>query len=198
MTQSLASESNACAADCGSPQEAAARAPATAASRVAPTVASHAATDEAQTSLANAPQAAPNPHFARIGGVAGIERLAERFYFHMRSRPDAQTILAMHQEDLGAVQAVLVRFLTYWMGGPQDYASNRAGPRLRKKHLRFAIGAQERDAWLDCMRLALADTVADADLRSELDQAFSRTADFIRNDRGTTHDHYRHDPAGRP
>jgi hemoglobin len=168
------------------------------ATAAAPSVASHAATDDAPAALRAAPLAVPNPHYARIGGAAGVESLVDRFYVHMGALPAAGTIRAMHPGDLAPVKAVLTRFLTEWMGGPQVYSKVRGEPRLRRRHLPFAIGAPERDAWIACMQRALDDAVADPDLRDELAQAFRRTADFIRNDRGTTHDHYRHHPTGRP
>lgn len=155
----------------------------------APSIASHTTT---------APLATPNPHFARLGGEATIARLVAAFYAAMETRSDAVAIRAMHPADLAGAKGVLQRYLVEWTGGPALYSVERGHPRLRRKHLPFAIGAAERDAWLACMRDALAATVADPPLREELLAAFTRTADFIRNDEGSTHDHHRHDPVRRP
>lgn len=160
---------------------------------VAPTVASLPARGDPASLKGVAIGAPHNPHFARIGGTEAIARLVERFYVHMDARADAQVVRAMHPADLGPVKAVLVRYLTEWTGGPQVYSAERGKPRLRRKHLPFAIGAPEREAWLACMTQALADTVDDDQLRRELLDAFSRTADFIRNDQESTHDHHRND-----
>lgn len=135
--------------------------------------------------------AARNPHFERIGGVEAITRLVERFYHHMSTRPEAADIRAMHPADLGPVQRILVNFLTEWMGGPQVYSVERGHPRLRRKHLPFPIGPAERDAWMLCMRMALEEVVPDATLKSQLEQAFFKTADFIRNDKDHHHEHHR-------
>ncbi|MBL8540396.1 MAG: group II truncated hemoglobin [Betaproteobacteria bacterium] len=132
-----------------------------------------------------------NPHFGRIGDEAAIERLVERFYHYMDSLPEAATVRAMHPADLAPVKAVLVRFLIEWTGGPQRYSEVRGQPRLRRKHVPFAIGVAERDAWMACMTRALADTVADVELRDELGRAFFKTANFLRNDEGNLHDHHR-------
>ena len=134
--------------------------------------------------------AGANPHFARLGGVAVIEQLVERFYALMDSLPEAAGIRAMHGPDLAPVKAVLVRFLTEWTGGPQAYSAERGHPRLRRKHLPFAIGAAERDAWMACMTGALDGLVADPELKDQLTRAFFKTADFIRNDKGSSHDHH--------
>lgn len=127
------------------------------------------------------PQIQSNPHFAQIGGVDTITRLVDRFYFHMNTQPEAMTIRAMHAADLSETKAVLVQFLTEWLGGPKVYSSARGHPRLRQRHAMFAIGAAERDAWMLCMRLAMQEVIAQAELRQQLEQAFFKTADFIRN-----------------
>jgi hemoglobin len=139
-----------------------------------------------------------NPHFDRIGGEAGIERLVERFYHHMDTLPEAATIRAMHPADLTSSRAVLVRFLTQWTGGPQRYSEVRGQPRLRRKHLPFAIGQAERDAWIICMLRALDDTVADSELREQLGRAFFKTANFLRNDEGNPNDQHPHHTARQP
>ncbi|HEY3327537.1 MAG TPA: group II truncated hemoglobin [Novimethylophilus sp.] len=128
-----------------------------------------------------------NPHFDAIGGEAPIARLVERFYFHMESLPEAAAIRAMHGANLTPVKDVLVKFLVEWMGGPKVYSTERGHPRLRHKHMTFPIGESERDAWMLCMRRAMEDVVANATLRQQLEQAFFKTANFIRNDRGSNH-----------
>lgn len=122
-----------------------------------------------------------NPHFAQIGGEAAITHLVERFYFHMNTAPEAAAIRAMHAADLSETKAVLVQFLIEWLGGPKVYSNTRGHPRLRQRHAMFGIGEAERDAWMLCMRRAVLEVVADATLRAQLDQAFLKTADFIRN-----------------
>jgi len=141
---------------------------------------------ESAPSVASATGAA-NPHFSRIGGAEPLARLVERFYFYMDTLPAAAGVRAMHPADLGPVKRVLLNFLTEWTGGPQAYSQERGHPRLRRKHLGFAIGAAERDAWMACMQAALDEVVPDAALKAQLAQAFLKTADFIRNDAGTTH-----------
>jgi len=133
------------------------------------------------------PQIQSNPHFASIGGEGAIAQLVERFYFYMDTLPEAASIRAMHEPDLTHARQVLVKFLIEWLGGPKVYSPERGHPRLRQKHISFPIGVAERDAWMLCMRRAMADVVADAGLRQQLEQAFFKTADFIRNDQGSTH-----------
>jgi len=52
----------------------------------------------------------------------------------------------------------------------------------------FAIGNAERDAWLLCMRGAMAETIVDDSARQELDAALTKLADWMRNQAGNPHD----------
>jgi hemoglobin len=120
-------------------------------------------------------------HYERLGGQAAVLRLVDAFYGAMDSRPEAATIRAMHEPDLAHTKAVLVKYLGEWMGGPKLYSPERGAPRLRRRHQPFAIDDDARDAWMLCMRLALAEVCADDTLRDELDAAFYKVADFMRN-----------------
>jgi hemoglobin len=99
----------------------------------------------------------------------------------MDELPQATTIRAMHEADLGATQAVLQSYLSEWLGGPKLYSPLRGVPKLRRVHQPFAIDTAARDAWMACMRRALAEVCVDEALRAELDTAFYKIADFIRN-----------------
>ena len=88
------------------------------------------------TVLTSAP---PSPHFALLGGEAGVKDLVNAFYRHMDTRGDAVGIRAMHAADLAHTRAVLVLYLCEWLGGPKDYSAQRGHPRLRMRHGSFAI-----------------------------------------------------------
>ncbi len=108
-------------------------------------------------------------------------RLVDAFYRAMDRLPEAATIRAMHAADLRATKAVLVQYLSEWLGGPRLYTPARGVPMLRRRHQPFDIDAAARDAWMLCMRQALAEVCADAGLRGELEAAFYKVADFICN-----------------
>jgi hemoglobin len=126
--------------------------------------------------------------FEHIGGAPTIDRLVEAFYARMSTLPQAREIRAMHAMDLGPVKDVLKRYLGEWMGGPKLYSAERGHPRLRQRHLGFAIGNAERDAWLLCMHGALEETVADAQAREEIYGLLARLADWMRNQADNPHD----------
>jgi hemoglobin len=125
--------------------------------------------------------AAANPHYGRLGGHDAVVRLVDAFYRAMDTRADAATIRAMHEPDLGPTKAVLVKYLSEWLGGPRVYTPERGAPMLRRRHHAFDIDTGARDAWMACMRDALDQACADAALRDEIAAAFYKVADFIRN-----------------
>jgi hemoglobin len=119
--------------------------------------------------------------FERIGGGAVIDRLVEAFYLRMDTLAEAARIRAMHPADLGRIKTDLKRYLTEWTGGEKLYSTEKGHPQMRRRHLRFRIGGAERDAWLLCMRGALAETIADEQARTQIDTGLTRLADWIRN-----------------
>ncbi|MEZ4401903.1 MAG: group II truncated hemoglobin [Kofleriaceae bacterium] len=120
--------------------------------------------------------------FERLGGEAGVRRLVDHFYDRMDQRPDCAPIRAMHPADLASSRDKLAWFLTGWLGGPPVYVQRFGHPRLRARHLPFAIDDAARDQWMSCMREALAATItADEPLRAHLELTLSRLADHMRN-----------------
>lgn len=123
-------------------------------------------------------------HYERIGGEAGVRRLVDRFYDLMDGTAEAAGIRELHAKSLKASREKLFLFLSGWLGGPQLYVEKYGHPRLRQRHLPFAIGESERDQWMTCMIQAMQDVGLDEDLRRELAAAFRKTADFMRNKEG--------------
>jgi hemoglobin len=128
-----------------------------------------------------APAVVSNPHYVRLGGHEVVVQLVNAFYRAMDTLPQAAVIRAMHEPDLSHTKAVLVNYLSEWLGGPKLYSPVRGAPMLRRRHQPFAIDAAARDAWMACMRQALSEVCQDEALRADLDAAFYKVADFIRN-----------------
>ncbi len=117
-----------------------------------------------------------------LGGEAGVRALVERFYDTMDRLPEARSIRAMHAEDLAFMHQALFDFLSGWLGGPPLYYERQDPKCMHEAHFSYRIGEEERDAWMLCMDLALADLTPDAKLRSVLHEAFFRMADGLRNE----------------
>ncbi len=119
--------------------------------------------------------------YERLGGETRVRELVDRFYDHMDSLPEARPTRDLHAKSLRASREKLFLFLSGWLGGPDLYIVKYGHPRLRQRHLPFAIGKAERDQWLLCMRKAMDDMQIKGELRTFLDQSFERTADHMRN-----------------
>ena len=122
--------------------------------------------------------------YGRLGGDAAVRALVDRFYDLMELEPAYADLRRVHGSDLAAARDKLHWFLSGWLGGPDLYIERFGHPRLRARHLPFAIGVRERDQWLACMNQAMVECAVDADLRVRLLKAFFQTADWMRNQAG--------------
>jgi hemoglobin len=125
-----------------------------------------------------APQTTP---FERLGGEAAVRALVDRFYDLMDLEPGYAGLRAMHPTSLDGSRDKLFWFLCGWLGGPDHFVQRFGHPRLRARHLPFAIGIAERDQWVACMQQAMHELDVDAGLQQELAKAFMGTADWMRN-----------------
>jgi hemoglobin len=123
----------------------------------------------------------PDSVYGRLGGEPAVRALVERFYVLMDELPQAQAVRRLHPPSLEHSTDSLFKFLSGWFGGPPLYIRERGHPRLRMRHMPFAIGPAERDQWLLCMRQALHEQVTDDPLRSAVEQAFVGMADHMIN-----------------
>ncbi len=122
-----------------------------------------------------------NTHFEQLGGEPGIRTLVDRFYDLMDTAPEAAQIRALHAANLKVSREKLFLFMCGWTGGPPHYTEKYGHPRLRMRHLPFAIGARERDEWLWCMDHALAEHEAPDELKTLLRLRLQQLADHMRN-----------------
>lgn len=125
-----------------------------------------------------APPATP---FEWIGGESVVRALVDRFYDLMDLEPAYRELRLAHGNTLEEARQKLHWFLCGWLGGPQYYTERFGHPRLRMRHMPFAIGIRERDQWLACMDQAMGDVGVDPELRRRLAASFFQTADWMRN-----------------
>ena len=119
--------------------------------------------------------------FDALGGESGVRRLVDAFYDRMHVEPAYRGIRDLHPAALEGSRDKLFWFLCGWTGGPDHFVSRFGHPRLRARHLPFAIGESERDQWLACMADSMADVDLDPALRDHLLAALRPTADWMRN-----------------
>ena len=65
----------------------------------------------------------------------------------------------MHADDLAKTKSVMKRYFSELLGGPMQFSETRGHPALKGRHASMPIGQQERDAWMRCMKEALASVV---------------------------------------
>lgn len=119
-----------------------------------------------------------------IGGESKLRELVDRFYDLMDLEPEFAGIRAMHPTPLDGSRDKLFWFLSGWLGGPNLYIERFGHPRLRARHLPFAIASGERDQWLRCMALAMQEIGIPEALQERLMHSFYQTADWMRNRQG--------------
>ncbi len=122
--------------------------------------------------------------YERVGGAIALRELVDRFYDLMDLEPEFATIRALHPTTLDGSRDKLYWYLSGWMGGPDLFVERFGHPRLRARHLPYAIGSVERDQWLRCMAWALQDQQIEPALQERLMLSFYEVADWMRNRAG--------------
>ena len=123
----------------------------------------------------------PASPYEWIGGEARVRALVDRFYDLMDIETGYRELRLVHGNRLDDARQKLFWFLCGWLGGPAHYEERFGHPRLRMRHMPFAIGIVERDQWLACMDQAMGETGVPEDLRVRLKDSFFKTADWMRN-----------------
>jgi len=125
---------------------------------------------------------APATFYDAVGGAATFRTLVSRFYEQVA---EDEVLRPMYPDaDLSAAEDRLRMFLEQYWGGPRTYSDQRGHPRLRMRHAPFRIGPIERDAWLRCMRTAVASIgreTLDDEHRAELLGYLEMAADAMVN-----------------
>src|SRR4051794_4695924 len=112
-------------------------------------------------------------------GEDGFRRLIAAFY---RQIPHDDILGQMYPaDDLAGAEERLRDFLIFRFGGPQRYIEQRGHPRLRMRHLPFAVGQAARDRWMQLMDKALAEAALPTEAASALREFFDGVATFMIN-----------------
>jgi hemoglobin len=116
--------------------------------------------------------------YARIG-EEGFERLVRAFYAQVPSDPVLGPMYPA--ADLEGAERRLRDFLVGRFGGPHRYIAERGHPRLRMRHMPFAIDRTARDRWVQLMDRALDEATLDAEARDLLREFLHGMATFMIN-----------------
>jgi hemoglobin len=116
---------------------------------------------------------------ARGLGADGINAMVAAFY--RRVAGDDLLGPMYPAEDMEGAEERLADFLRFRLLGDPVYQFKRGHPRLRMRHMPFAIGEAERDRWMDLMVAAMEETGVSAEVKEVLVPFFAQVADFMRN-----------------
>src|SRR5271154_964393 len=112
-------------------------------------------------------------------GAKGFARLVAAFY---RQVPQDDLLAPMYPaNDLPGAEQRLRDFLIGRFGGPQTYIGQRGHPRLRARHLPFAINQTIRDRWMRLMDNALGEASLPSRAEEVLRKFFNEMSTFMIN-----------------
>ncbi|GAC1400314.1 MAG: globin [Chloroflexota bacterium] len=117
------------------------------------------------------------------GGDEAFRHLVHEFYGRVYADP---LLRPMFPDDRAAAEERLSLFLIQYFGGPATYSEQRGHPRLRMRHLPFAIGPAERDAWLAHMLAAIEAVGIPEPAREQMRAYFEGAATFMINQQDAT------------
>ncbi len=112
-------------------------------------------------------------------GEDGFTRLIRAFYAQVPTDPILGPMYP--KDDLDGAEERLRDFLIGRFGGPPRYVEQRGHPRLRMRHVPFAIDAPARNQWVRLMDRALDDTQLPPDVTALLREFFHGVATFMIN-----------------
>lgn len=112
-------------------------------------------------------------------GEDGFERLVRGFYAQV---PGDDILGPMYPaDDMEGAEERLRDFLVGRFGGPQRYMQQRGHPRLRMRHMPFAIDAAAGARWLELMDRSLREAALPADVDAALREFFVNVAAMMHN-----------------
>ena len=111
--------------------------------------------------------------------AAAFTRLAAAFYRRMKTDDLIGPMYPV--DDWAGAEERFAGFLRFRFHGDMGYIEARGHPRLRGRHLPFAIGTAERDRWLEIMHSAIGETGISQFAAAHLIAFFTQVADFMRN-----------------
>lgn len=86
-------------------------------------------------------------------GSQKIRQLVDAFYGFVYQDP---ILIPLFHNDIEEIKEKQYMFLTQFFGGPRLYIEKYGPPRMRMRHLPHKIDQKTMEAWLLCMKKAIA------------------------------------------
>ncbi|MEO7422968.1 MAG: globin [Ornithinibacter sp.] len=117
--------------------------------------------------------------YEEVGGAPTFEALVRAFYEGVKQDPELRALYP--EEDLAPAQRRLRMFLEQYFGGPTTYSQERGHPRLRMRHVPFAVTLDMRDRWLRHMYDAMGQVELPPEQAEQMRDYFFRAAHSLVN-----------------
>ena len=112
-------------------------------------------------------------------GEDGFRRLIAAFY---KQVPNDDILGPMYpRHDLAGAELRLRVFLIGRFGGPQRYVEQSGHPRLRMRHMPFAVNPAARQRWMQLMANALDEVKLPGDVEAFLREFFEGVSTMLVN-----------------
>ncbi len=116
--------------------------------------------------------------YTLVGGAETFWRLVDRFYARVEADP---YLRPMFPDDLEPGKRWQALFLMQFFGGGQEYSMERGHPRLRMRHMPFAIDSAAQQHWLGHMVAAIDEVGIPEPMRSVMVDYFVRASQHMIN-----------------
>lgn len=120
-----------------------------------------------------------------IGGEAKLRKLIETFYDIVEFEPEGRVLHVLHLRGHGVAHSRIEQFdfLSGFFGGPRLYVQKYGHSDVRLMHEHVEISVEARDAWLNCMSIAIDRVGFSADIKARMMGPFTRVAAILVNRR---------------
>ena len=111
-------------------------------------------------------------------GPEKLRDIVDRFYDIVFN---TSKIEHLFKTDKSLIREKQYKFLTQFLGGPQDYSETYGNPRMKMRHAPHAIDTDAKEEWLRCMKIAIDENIEDPELANALYNCFPKLADHMVN-----------------
>lgn len=126
----------------------------------------------------------PDPSLYDLaGGESGLRTLIETFYDIVEFEEPGKVLHVLHLRGHGVAHSRIEQFdfLSGFLGGPRLYVAHHGHSDVRAMHEHVAVSPEARDAWLNCMSIAIDRTGLNPQVKQRLMEPFTRVATMLVN-----------------
>ncbi len=118
-------------------------------------------------------------HLYALLGEDKLTAIVHGFYKRVKTDPILSPMYP--QSDFEGAQRRLLGFILFRTGGPDTYIKERGHPRLRMRHMPFAVDQSARDRWVKLMDESIDENHLDPEPASVLKSFLHDTATAMMN-----------------